>query len=154
LVSDPVAYTAGLAQEQLGLERRASPPMPMGHLRLAPALPTPESAWATEAAGLTFYLHPDLLLASLYDGVPAATGILILVDRERQVAGITSSMHPALLVQTASASLSVACVELVPHLSVDDPLLHHMGLVLQAAIAVEGIAGQLYAESLANALAV
>jgi hypothetical protein len=115
-VSDPVAYAAVPAKAQPGLERRASPPMPMRPLRLIPVLPTPVIDWATEAAGLTFYLHPDLLLASLYDGVPAATGALLWVYREGQVACLTSSVHPALLVQTASASLPVACVELVPHL--------------------------------------
>jgi AraC family transcriptional regulator len=39
-------------------------------------------------------------------------------------------------------------------LYIDDPLLHHIGLVLQADITAEGMASQLYTESLANALAV
>jgi AraC family transcriptional regulator len=62
-------------------------------------------------------------------------------------------VHPALLVQTASATLSAACVEVVPHLPANDPLLHHITLVLQAACDIDVLAGRLYAESLATALA-
>jgi len=43
---------------------------------------------------------------------------------------------------------------LVLHVPRHDPLLHHMALVLQAAVAAEDVAGGLYAEALANALAV
>jgi AraC-like DNA-binding protein len=43
---------------------------------------------------------------------------------------------------------------MVPHLHPGDPLLHHMTLVLQAAIDAEEVPGRLYAESLTNALAV
>jgi AraC family transcriptional regulator len=67
---------------------------------------------------------------------------------------LTSAVRPALLVQTAAASLPAARVVLVPHLPVDDPLLHHMTLVLQTARDAEGAAGRLYAASLADALAV
>jgi AraC family transcriptional regulator len=63
-------------------------------------------------------------------------------------------VHPALLVQTPSAPLPVACVEVVPHLPADDPLLHHMELVLQAVCDTDVLAGRLYAESLAIALAI
>jgi len=42
----------------------------------------------------------------------------------------------------------------VPHLPADDPLLHHMALVLRTAFEAEGVAGQLYTASLADALAV
>jgi AraC family transcriptional regulator len=63
-------------------------------------------------------------------------------------------VHPALLVQPASTTGQGACVELVPHLSVDDPLRYHMGLVLQTAFEAEGVAGRLYAATVADALAV
>jgi AraC family transcriptional regulator len=63
-------------------------------------------------------------------------------------------VHPALLVLTAYASLQVEYAELVLHLPLRDPLLHHIALVLQAAVAAEGVADRLYAESLANALVV
>jgi AraC family transcriptional regulator len=41
-----------------------------------------------------------------------------------------------------------------PSLPARDPLLQHLALVLQAAIEGEGVAGQLYAESLIDALVV
>ena len=43
---------------------------------------------------------------------------------------------------------------IVPSLPAHDPLLQHLALVLQAAVEGEGVAGQLYAESLADALVV
>jgi AraC family transcriptional regulator len=51
-------------------------------------------------------------------------------------------------------SLQADRVTIVPYLNAHDPLLQHMALVLQAAIEGEGLAGQLYAESLADALVV
>ena len=42
----------------------------------------------------------------------------------------------------------------MPSLPVRDPLLHHIALVLQAAVDAEDEAGQLYAETLADALMV
>jgi AraC-like DNA-binding protein len=80
-LSAPEAHVAVPAQEQPGLERRASPPMTTWPLGLIPASPTAVD-WATEAAGMIFYLHPDLLLASLHSGVPAATGVLLWVYTE------------------------------------------------------------------------
>jgi len=44
--------------------------------------------------------------------------------------------------------------ELIPHVPADDPLSHHMALVLQTACDAEGVAGRLYATTLAEALAV
>jgi AraC family transcriptional regulator len=81
------------------------------------------------------------------------TGTLLWVYGQGDGESITTAVHPALLVQTASASRQGAYVELVPHLPLDDPLHHHITLVLQAAVAAEGMAGRLYAEALANALA-
>jgi AraC family transcriptional regulator len=67
---------------------------------------------------------------------------------------MTSAVHPTLLVQTASASLQGQCVKLMLHLLADDPLRHHMNLVVQVTFAAEGGASRLYAEALADALAV
>jgi AraC family transcriptional regulator len=58
-----------------------------------------------------------------------------------------------LLVQTIAIRLDGKGIELVPHLPADDPLCTHMNLVLQTALAAEGVAGRLYAEALADALA-
>jgi hypothetical protein len=43
-------------------------------------------------------------------------------------------------------------VMIVPSLPAHDPLLQHLALVLQAAVEGEGVAGQLYADTLADAL--
>jgi AraC family transcriptional regulator len=51
-------------------------------------------------------------------------------------------------------ALEVDRVMIAPSLPVHDPLLQHLALVLQAAVKGEGVAGQLYAESLADALVV
>jgi len=67
---------------------------------------------------------------------------------------LTPAVHPALLMHAAYESLHGHYAELVPHLPRHDPLLHHMALVLQAAVEAEDVAGCLYAEALANALAV
>jgi len=103
---------------------------------------------------LTFYLDPGLLLPTVHDVIPEATGTLMWVHGQRDETSITPTMHPALLVHAAYESLQVHYAELVPHLPGHDPLLHHMALVLQAAVDAEDVAGGLYAEALANALAI
>jgi AraC-like DNA-binding protein len=152
--SEPVAHAAVPAQEWAGPRHRDhlyTPPRPRG---LLSALPPPVFAWTTEAAGLTLYVDPALLVASPHEGVSAATGVLVWVLRVEHGECLASAVHPALLVQTAAVSLPGACVEVVPHLPVDDPLLHHMALALQAAHDAHGMASRLYAESLATALAI
>ena len=48
-------------------------------LDLLPALPAPAIHWARAAAALTFYLEPDLLLASIHAVLPGVTGALLWV---------------------------------------------------------------------------
>jgi len=103
---------------------------------------------------LTFYLDPGLLQPTIHNVIPGATGTLMWVQGQGDETSITPTVHPALLVQAAYASLHVHYAELVPHLPRHDPLLHHMALVLRAAVEAEGVAGCLYAEALASALAV
>src|SRR2546430_1484636 len=71
-----------------------------------------------------------------------------------QMASPTPAVHPVVMVQAPSASLQADHVTIVPDLPAHDPLLHHMALVLQAAVTAEGVADRLYAEILADALAV
>jgi AraC family transcriptional regulator len=103
---------------------------------------------------LTFYLDSGLLLPIIHNVIPAATGTLMWVHGQRDETSITPTVHPALLVHASYESFQVHYAELVPHLPRHDPLLHHMALVLQAAVEAEGVASCLYAEALANALAV
>ena len=123
------------------------------HGRL-PSSPGRAIDWLTEAARLTFYLDQGLRLPVVHAVIPGATGTLLWVYGQREEPGLPPPVHPALLVQSASASLHVPYTPLVLHVPRHDPLLHHMALVLQAAVAAEDVAGGLYADVLANALAV
>ena len=62
------------------------------------------------------------------------------------------AVHPALLVHALSASLLGASVIIVPTLRAHAPLLHHIALLLQAAVDAESTAGQYNAEALGEAL--
>jgi AraC-like DNA-binding protein len=153
-VSEPVAHAAVPPPRPPATDPRASPAVPTRERGLLTSSPTHAIDWVTEAAHLTFYLDPGLLQPTVRDVVPGATGTLVWVHRKRDATCLTPTVHPALLVHTAYESLQVHYVELIPHLPRHDPLLHHMALVLQAAVDAEGEAGGLYAEALANALAV
>jgi len=121
---------------------------------ILPSPPAPAIDWAKEAARLTLYLDPELLLAPLHNRLPGATGALMWLHRQEEGEGLTSSVHPALVVHTVYTSFQVECAELVLHLPINDSLHSHIAQVLQAAVDTEGEAGQLYAEALADALAV
>jgi len=151
-VSEPVAPAAWLAPA-LALDSRASlavPTRPPGPRLSSPA---PAIDWAREAATLSLYLHPCLLLAPVHDMLPGATGELVWVPWQHKTAS-PPVVHPALLVHMASAPLQAECVELVLCLPIHDLLHHHIALVLQAVVAAEDVAGHLYAEALADALVV
>jgi AraC-like DNA-binding protein len=109
--------------------------------------------WTREAACLTVSLDQRLFLAGARDAIPGVTGELVWVYREGQAQCITLYVHPVLLVHSTSESLHPDRIEMVPHLHAGDPLLHHMTMVLQAAVEGEGVPGRLYAEALTNALA-
>jgi hypothetical protein len=109
--------------------------------------------WAREAAGLTVSLNQRLFLAAARDAIPGVTGELVWVYRKRQAQCITLYTHPVLLVRGASEWHQPNRIEIVPHLHAGDPLLHHISLVLQAAIEAEGVLSRLYAEALTHALA-
>ena len=123
---------------------------------LCPVRPSAPQAidWAREAESLTVSLAQGLFLAAARDATPAVTGELVWVYREGHAECITLYVHPVLLVHGASHLLQTDRVEVVLHLHPGDPLLHHIALVLQAEIKPEGVSGQLYAETLTNALAV
>jgi AraC-like DNA-binding protein len=133
---------------------RVPPAVPTQPLPLLPAPLVTAIDWANEAAHLTVSLAPELLLAPLPTRLPHVTGTLMWLYGQGEGERLTRATHPSLLVQTADASLQGECAELVLHLPITDPLSDHIALVLQAAVDAEGEAGQLYAEALAEALAV
>jgi AraC family transcriptional regulator len=131
----------------------AGPSGAVGEIHLILSSPPEAMDWAREAVRLTVYLDPELL-ARTGSGITATTtGALVWARREREAHGITLDVHPVLLVQAARDARQTERVELVPHLPADDPLLHHIRLVLQAAIDARTMADRLYAESLTDALA-
>jgi AraC family transcriptional regulator len=103
---------------------------------------------------MIFALDPALLADTAPRRAPRATGELVWVPCQEPPLSPTPAVHPALLVHALCESLSGERVIIVPALHAHDPLLHHMALVLQAAVDAESVAGQLYAEVLAEALVV
>jgi AraC family transcriptional regulator len=103
---------------------------------------------------MIFVLDPVLLADTALRGAPRATGELVWVPCQEPPVSPTPAVHPVLLVHALSESLSGERVIIVPALHAHDPFLHHMALVLQAAVDAESVAEQLYAEVLAEALVV
>jgi AraC-like DNA-binding protein len=133
---------------------RARPYWTTGQIGRVPAIPPQAIAWEQEAALMTFSLAPVLLAAAVHTGLLEATGELVWLPWQAHTASPTPAVHPALLVHAPYASFQAERVTIVLSLPAHDPLLHHMALVLQAAIEGEGVAGQLYAAVLADALVV
>jgi AraC-like DNA-binding protein len=135
-------------------DSRASPAVPTWPMGLLPLPPAFTIDWDKEPASLSWYLDPGLLLATVYDVIPGATGELLWIPRQKKIESPTPVVHRALLVHTVYESLHVEYAELVLHLPIHDPLHHHIALVLQAESEAEGGAGHLYAQSLVDALVV
>ncbi|HAJ62989.1 MAG TPA: AraC family transcriptional regulator [Cyanobacteria bacterium UBA8543] len=73
-------------------------------------------------------------------------------DRRNQI--IYLNLAPELLSLQATALLKTDCVEVIPQFAVQDQLIYQIGLALQAELRSQGSGGCLYAETMANALAV
>lgn len=126
----------------------------VGEIGLACSSPSSTVDWEREAASLTFFLDPGLLMTAARDIVPGVIGELLWVCQRGGVQPSTLYVHPVLLVRATHESLQIDRVEIVLCLHAGDPLLRHITLALQAAIDGEGMTGRLYTESITNALAV
>jgi AraC family transcriptional regulator len=102
---------------------------------------------------MTFSLPPELLVAT-ETVLPGVTCKLVWFSWQARTASPSPAVHPTLLIYAPFASRQVEHVTIVPALHDNDPLLHHMALLLQAAVAAEGVVEQLYASVLADALVV
>lgn len=151
-VSEERPQSAFQAKGQPATARRAPPCWTTGEICLVPTVPQRAVAWDKEAAGMIFALDPGLLTDTAPRCAPRATGELVWVPCQEPPVFPTPAVHPALLVHALSESLAGERVIIVPALHDHDPLLHHMALVLQAAVDAESAAEQLYAEVLAEAL--
>ena len=105
---------------------------------------------------MTFALDPVLLADTAHGVIPRATGELVWVHGQEQTESSTPSVHPGAACACPLRRRSrESASPLSPPCPVHDPLLHHIALVLQAADRSRGcMAGQLYAEALADALVV
>jgi AraC-like DNA-binding protein len=133
---------------------RARPYWTTGEICLAPALSPQAIPWEQEAALVTFDLDPLLLEDAAREVMRGATGELVWVHWVEPAESPTPAVYPALLMHAAGESLQADRITIVPYLTAHDPLLQHMALVLQAAIEGVGVAGQLYADALADAFVV
>lgn len=73
-------------------------------------------------------------------------------DKELRAIGI--DLMPDLLARHASELLGTEQVEFIPQFAVYDPLIYHIGLALKADLEAYKPGGRLYAETMANAVAV
>jgi AraC-like DNA-binding protein len=153
-LSAPVQQSSFQAKTQPATEHRARPYWTTSEICLVPALSPQMIEWEHEAAFVTFDLAPVLLADTAHEGIPRASGELVWVRWQEKTESPTPAVHPALMMHATYESLQAERITIVPCLKADDPLLQHMALVLQAAVEGEGVAGHLYAESLADALVV
>jgi AraC-like DNA-binding protein len=152
--SAPVPRSSFQAMGQPATGDGARPYWTTSAIGLVPSLSLQAIAWEQEAARLTFDLDPVLLMETAPAVIPSATGELVWVSWQETAASCTPAVHPMLLIHGPSEAREAERVMMVPSLPAHDPLLHHIALVLQVAIAGEGGAGQLYAAALVDALAV
>jgi AraC family transcriptional regulator len=130
----------------------ARPYWTTGAIGLVPSLSRQAIAWEQEAARVTFDLDPVLLTETAHQVIPKATGELVWVHWQEMAASCTPPAHPMVIVHGPYDLPDADRVMIVPSLPAHDPLLQHLALVLQTAVEGEGVAGQLYADSLADAL--
>jgi AraC-like DNA-binding protein len=152
--SAPGQRSAFQAQGPPATVYRARPCWTTEAIGLVPAVSPLAIVWDQEAASMSFDLDPVLFHRPCRRGDPSATGQLVWVHWPEKAEALTPAVHPVLLIHAPDKSLQGERVRIVPSLRARDPLLHHIALVLQAAIEGEGVAGHLYAESLADALVV
>lgn len=76
------------------------------------------------------------------------------VQWDRETEFLQLYLEPTLLCATNYESFGCDRVELIPQLTFDDPLIYHIGLALKTALETDGAGSRLYADSMANALAV
>ena len=119
---------------------------------LVPGLSPQVIAWGQEAAYATFSLAPTLLADTIHPVLADATGELVWVPWPEQTKSPTPAVRPVLLVHTLYEEPQAERLTIVPHFPTSDPLLDHIALVLQTALEGESVAGQMYTQSLTDAL--
>jgi AraC-like DNA-binding protein len=150
----PLTLASRRARRRTATGQHARLSLTVGEIGLACSSPSSTVDWEREAASLTFFLDPGLLMTAARDIVPGVVGELLWVCHGGGAQPTTLYVHPVLLVRATHESLQTDRVEIVLHLRAGDPLLRHITLVLQGAIYGEDMTGRLYSESIIYALAV
>jgi AraC-like DNA-binding protein len=91
--------------------------------------------------------------AALNGAGTTATAELVWIRRDEDTQSGWVAARPALLVYAPNCVFSAECTEIVPHLGAGDPFLQHIALVLETRLQARTADGRLYAELLADALA-
>jgi AraC-like DNA-binding protein len=99
------------------------------------------------------FFHDDPPLTDA-EGIPGATGEVVWIRLDEDTEGASIAARPALVVYAANRAVSTDRMEIVPDVAAGDPLLQHIALVLQAEFQAKTAGAHLYAELLADALAV
>jgi AraC family transcriptional regulator len=76
------------------------------------------------------------------------------VQWDRETEFLQLYLEPTLLCAVSYESFGCDRIEIPPQLTFFDPLIYHIGLALLTALETDGVQSRLYAESMANALAV
>ena len=111
-------------------------------------------AWEQEGGHTMFSLAPILLTNTRHSALSGVTGELIWVPWSEQVPSGHPAVRPVLRVHVLHSAAPAAYLTIVPAFPTADPLLRHITLVLQTAVEGESEIGQLYTQSLTDALAV
>jgi AraC family transcriptional regulator len=72
----------------------------------------------------------------------------------KELQPLSLNLKPALLNQNSIDLFGTDCVELIPYFAIQDGLIQQIGLALEAELRSQGYSSRLYAETMANALAV
>ncbi|MBI3246742.1 MAG: helix-turn-helix transcriptional regulator [Deltaproteobacteria bacterium] len=150
----PAPPSSFQAMGQPSTTSQAEPYWTTANVRHVSACPSLATAWEQAAACTIFSLDPLLLANPTHEGDFGATGELVWVYWGEQIASCSPSIRPVLRVRALYESTWAEHITIVPSLTARDPLLRHIALMLQAQLEGKSAADRLYAEVLANALAV
>ena len=135
-------------------EPGAGPYWTTSEIDFVPGLSPQAIAWEQAAALTTFSLAPVLLADTAHAVLSGASGELVWVLRPAQTKSLIPAVRPVLLIHTLYEALQAERLTVVPYFTAPDPLLRNIALVLQTALAAEGVTEHLYAQSLADALVI
>ena len=133
-------------------ERRAKQ-RTVAHSRCTmPIIPSVAADYEKLAEIFSFLCDPRLLRGPL-NGFPIVIGELGWISGEEKIGSATVAARPVLIVHAGHLPLQANRIEVIPHLSDYDPLLHHIALVVRAGLEAKAADDHLFAESLGDALA-